>query len=819
MRSKPVFICLAALAALHSASPPARAAEEIPGLETEYGELLPGDGARLRTIVTKPQQAAGRLPAVLFVQWLSCDSIELRPDAQDGWSVMLRRLMSESGMLWQRTEKSGVGESKGTPCAQLDYETELAHHRAALRQLRSRPDVDPRRIVVFGASMGSNYAPLVAADQDVAGVVVWGGGATTWFERMLRFERNALDLGDTEPQAVAGEVNARAAYFQRYLLKGEAPAAIAASDPKLGEVWKRIVGTSDTGHYGRPFAFHQQAQKQNWAGAWARVRAPVLVLYGEYDWFESHDAAQLIANIVNDREPGSATFRELPQLDHHFTRYASRRDAFREKDGKENAGPAVTAILDWLSQIGVRGRDSRARNVLDLGVAAMGGKEALAALGTVRREFLDAWVDPSQGQRPWHGGPDELPPANGGFERTPVVTFIDYSRGRWLETQKYLDSPQEYALVVDAVTAKRGFRTIQYRDEHPFFDEFPASDLAGLTTRKLRRHPEGILGMALARVDTLEWISDNVISFTDSLDTRVRLYFDARTHLLTKAETARDHPLMGTTTSETTFSDYRPVGALKLPFKYLDRSIGVPTRSQAMTTIELNAALPAAQFAPPQQFVAVRHAPESPQLEKISESLYLIRGPYNVMFSVSAVDVVVFEAPMSAQYGAQILQLVRSVARAKPIRYVVASHFHYDHLAGLSAFVAAGIRIVAPPDAQETIEKAMSLKGFAPQIEVVSKQRAFDRGDVRARVYDFGPAPHVAQILGAYFPDEKLLYVGDLLDVLTEELVIAGVDAVPMRKKIDELGLAVERFVPVHGLPITGEQLQGAYRIRAKYVH
>ena len=148
----------------------------------------------------------------------------------------------------------------------------------------------------------------------------------------------------------------------------------------------------------------------------------------------------------------------------------------------------------------------------------------------------------------------------------------------------------------------------------------------------------------------------------------------------------------------------------------------------------------------------------------------------------------------------------------------MASHFHYDHLAGLGAFVAEHVPIVAPPDAKETIEKAMSLKALAPQIEVVSKQRTFDRDDVRARVYDFGPAPHVAQILGAYFPDEKLLYVADLLDVLTEDLVIAGVDAVPMRKKIDELGLDVERFVPVHGLPITGEQLAAAYRIRAKYV-
>lgn len=812
-----ICICLAALAAL--AGPPARAAETHPGLDTEYGELLPGDGARLRTIVTRPKNSTGRLPAVLFVQWLSCDTIELAPDAKDGWSVMLRRLITESGMLWQRTEKSGVGESQGTPCAQLDYETELAHHRAALRQLRSRPDVDPRRIVVFGASMGSNYAPLVAAGEDVAGVVVWGGGASTWFERMLRFERNALELGDTDPQALADEVNARAAYFARYLLKGETPTAIAASDPKLGEVWRRIVGTSDTGHYGRPFAFHQQAQRQNWAGAWNRVRAPVLVLYGEYDWFESRDAAQLIASIVNDRQPGSATFKELPQLNHHFMRYASRRDAFREKSGKENAEAAVRPILDWLSQIGARPRDPRAKTVLEQAVNALGGSAALAAVGTVRREFTDAWLDPSQGQRPWHGSPDELPPANAGFERTPVVSFIDYARDPWLESQKYSDSPQEYVLVLDAVGAQRGFRTIKYRDEQPFLEELAASDLPGMTTRKFRRHPEGILRMAAARADTLEWIGDDGISFEDSLGTRIQLFFEPRTHLLAKAETARDHPLMGTTTSETIFSDYRTVGALKLPFKYLDRSLGVPTRSLQMTAIQLDATLPEAQFTPPSQFVAVQHPPDTPQLEKISDSLYLIRGPYNVMFSVFPRDVVVFEAPMSTQYSEQVLQLVRSVANDKPIRCVVASHFHYDHLAGLAAFAAQRIPIVAPPDAQETIAKAMRLQGLAATIDVVSQQKVLDEGGVRARVYDFGPAPHVAQMLGAYFPDEKLLFVADLLDVLTEQLVIAGVDAVPLRAKIRELGLDVQRFVPVHGLPITGEQLDAAYRIRAKYVH
>jgi dienelactone hydrolase len=330
-----------------------RPLESLPGLDTEYG-VLEGNGARLRTLVTRPHDAAGRLPAGLFVQWLSCDTIELDPDPDGGWSTMLARVLTESGMLWQRTEKSGVGDSTGPSCAQLDYETELEQHRAALRQLRARPDVDPQRVVVYGASMGSTFAPLLAADVDLAGVVVWGGGAVTWFERMLRFERNALELGGADAATLSGEMTARAAFFARYLLAGESPARIAADDATLGAVWPRIVGTSSDSHYGRPFAFHQQAQRQNWAGAWSRVRAPVLALYGQYDWFESRASVELIATQAGRDASGSADFRELPQLDHHFTRYNSAHDAFREQNGRADADPAVEAILEWLGRIGVR---------------------------------------------------------------------------------------------------------------------------------------------------------------------------------------------------------------------------------------------------------------------------------------------------------------------------------------------------------------------------------------------------------------------------------------------------------------------------------
>jgi dienelactone hydrolase len=233
----------------------------------------------------------------------------------------------------------------------MEYDTELADHREALAALQRRSDVDPRRIVIYGGSIGSTYAPLLAADQDVAAVMIFGGGATTWAERMLKFERNALELRGGDAAALASEMTARFRFFDRYLIQGETPARIAASDPKLGEVWKRIVGASESGHYGRPFAFHHQAQRADWAGAWTRVRAPVLAVYGEYDWFESRDATALIARIVSSKQTGRGTYIEIPRMNHHFTAFGSAEDAFTETNGRVDAAAAVRPMLEWLAKV------------------------------------------------------------------------------------------------------------------------------------------------------------------------------------------------------------------------------------------------------------------------------------------------------------------------------------------------------------------------------------------------------------------------------------------------------------------------------------
>ena len=331
--------------------------EQIPGVDSRYGVLQGPDGRRLRTILTRPSGTRGRLPAILFVQWLSCDSIELPAKQQDGWSRMLRRLAQDSGMVLMRTEKAGVGDSEGD-CASLDYETELAGHRAALAALRRSPDVDPARIVIFGASMGGNYAPLVAAGEPVAGVMIWGGGAQTWFERMLAFERRAKELSGAPAAELDAHMHALARFFVAYLLDGKDPVAIEREQPALAGTWEKIVGSGPGSHYGRPPAFHQQAADQDWAAAWARVDAPVLALYGEYDWFEDAEAHRLVADIANRRAAGSGEFVVIPATDHHFERFPDAKAAFRGEGGVNNADAAVSVMLRWLGERRSRGSAS-----------------------------------------------------------------------------------------------------------------------------------------------------------------------------------------------------------------------------------------------------------------------------------------------------------------------------------------------------------------------------------------------------------------------------------------------------------------------------
>jgi pimeloyl-ACP methyl ester carboxylesterase len=322
----------------------------LPGLETEYGAVRTSEGARLRTILTRPARTRGRLPAMLLAQWVSCGSLDFTAERPN----LLRDLAEQSGMVFARVDRAGTGDSEGPACDRLDYDTEVRHYREAFDQLARHPWVDPDRIVIFGSSLGSTTAPLIAQGKKVAGVVVQGGGAVTYLERMINFDRLFLERsGRYRPEQIHEEMVRRIPFHVEYLLGGKTPEQIVREKPQFAGIWETIRGGAEAPpHYGRPYAWHQQAAAKDFVEAWARVEAPVLVFYGEYDQFEPRHGHKLIADTVNKLRPGTATFIEVPKADHELEVYASPEDAYAYRNPQvRRLELFVRPMLEWVRKI------------------------------------------------------------------------------------------------------------------------------------------------------------------------------------------------------------------------------------------------------------------------------------------------------------------------------------------------------------------------------------------------------------------------------------------------------------------------------------
>jgi pimeloyl-ACP methyl ester carboxylesterase len=332
--------------------------ENVPGLESLYGSVKTPDGATLRTIITRPEGATGPLPAIFFTQWVSCGSIEF---IRGGLSrEILKQLALKSGASLLRVERAGTGDSEGPACHQLDYDTEVAHYRSAFEQIiKTNPLIDPDRVVIYGSSLGSTVAPLVAAGHTVAGIMVQGGGAVTYLERMINFDRQNLERTGVAPEEVQARMLRQIQFNVEYLAKGRNPDQIAQDSPEMATAKAGILGMEGGLHYGRPYAWHQQAAQKNFLAAWSAVTAPVLVLFGEFDQWEGRHGHELIADVVNRQHPGNATFISLPHMDHEGDVYDNIIDAYTWTN--PISGPPDRAhflltgpMLRWLKDVALR---------------------------------------------------------------------------------------------------------------------------------------------------------------------------------------------------------------------------------------------------------------------------------------------------------------------------------------------------------------------------------------------------------------------------------------------------------------------------------
>jgi photosystem II stability/assembly factor-like uncharacterized protein/pimeloyl-ACP methyl ester carboxylesterase len=326
-------------------------AEVIDGSTVTYSSVTVPDGYKLRTIISTPDNSPlakdGKAPAFLFVQGIYCASLD-RPQAPDAVDTRLVRAMAKAGYATLRVDKPGLGDSQGPPCSEINFKTELAGYKAALKQIKSLPGVDPTRVYVFGHSMGGVMMPYLVQDTPVRGAIVYGTLARTWFEYQFENARRQMGLSG----ASEGDISEA--------LQGEAKssAMILVEKKTLGDVWARYPELKqedpmlDATHMSsRHMSFYHDLQDLNLARAWEQVATNVLAIHGEYDWVTTGADHDLIAKIVNAKTPGFASSITLPKADHGFTLHDSLQASLGAMGQGKWDGSLPKAVLDWIDTV------------------------------------------------------------------------------------------------------------------------------------------------------------------------------------------------------------------------------------------------------------------------------------------------------------------------------------------------------------------------------------------------------------------------------------------------------------------------------------
>jgi glyoxylase-like metal-dependent hydrolase (beta-lactamase superfamily II) len=138
----------------------------------------------------------------------------------------------------------------------------------------------------------------------------------------------------------------------------------------------------------------------------------------------------------------------------------------------------------------------------------------------------------------------------------------------------------------------------------------------------------------------------------------------------------------------------------------------------------------------------------------------------------------------------------------QPVRYVIYSHHHFDHIAGGKPFKDAGAKFVAHKRAKERLTVLQDPHTVIPD-ETVDKSRTIKLGNTALELTYLG-LNHSDSMLLMRLPKEKILFTVDWLPVGT--LPGRGmIDSYPLEwensiKKV--LGMDWERIIPGHpGVP------------------
>jgi len=185
---------------------------------------------------------------------------------------------------------------------------------------------------------------------------------------------------------------------------------------------------------------------------------------------------------------------------------------------------------------------------------------------------------------------------------------------------------------------------------------------------------------------------------------------------------------------------------------------------------------------------------------------------YHGGFVVGTNGIALFDAPVGVEEAGLVRAVIEQAAPGRPIAYVVLSHHHGDHLAGLPAYAQA--QVIAGAGGGPAIRRQFpSLASL--RLREITAPMDLDLGGQTLRVLPV-PSGHAATMVAAYAPLSQTLFQGDLFYLPERGPVPAAFQTgLELMALIERERLAVRDIVGVHGRTGTLEDLRRAIALRS----
>ena len=176
-------------------------------------------------------------------------------------------------------------------------------------------------------------------------------------------------------------------------------------------------------------------------------------------------------------------------------------------------------------------------------------------------------------------------------------------------------------------------------------------------------------------------------------------------NLLERVQTWVPNPVVGDMYYENVYTQYREVGGVQIPrfHQHQDYDDGAHTPNVSggdhafglETVSDLQANVPHAALTVPNDVQRARVQPVRVESRRLGDGVWLVGGGSHHSVVIEFADyVTVIEAPLNEERSLAVIDEVYRLIPDKPIRFIVTTHHHWDHLGGLRTYIHEGATVV-----------------------------------------------------------------------------------------------------------------------------